>query len=215
MKDASEIEISRNVFSNISIIPLRNNDCSETTALHMAYLRTHLFGYVGKSLLTCNYRAMVSQHGACCYVARADDRVVGFVCGVWEPNTFRRTLLRGQWLALSFWGFLYVLTRPKLIKDFLNRFFKPSHTPAGKSDVGYELRPIVVDLTVRGKGVAQRLLDELLQDAARRGFDKIFLYTEDDNLAAQTFYRKTGFVQDGQVARGDAVYLRYEREIDY
>jgi len=201
--------------SRVRVNLLQNRDCPEIAALHMAHLRTPFSNRAGLALLTCNYRAMVSQHGACCYVARADDRVVGFVCGVWEPNTFRRTLLRGQWLALSFWGFLYVLTRPKLIKDFLNRFFKPSHTPAGKSDVGYELRPIVVDLTVRGKGVAQRLLDELLQDAARRGFDKIFLYTEDDNLAAQTFYRKTGFVQDGQVARGDAVYLRYEREIDY
>jgi GNAT superfamily N-acetyltransferase len=76
---------------------------------------------------------------------------------------------------------------------------------------GYELRPIVVVPTARGTGLAGALLKALITDARTRGYSLIHLYAEQDNIEANTFYLKSGFIQTGLIERNRVPYWRYER----
>lgn len=59
------------------------------------------------------------------------------------------------------------------------------------------LRKMFVERAWRGrdKGVAQALLNTLLDHAAQRGLDDIFLGTIDKFAAAHRFYRRNGFLE--------------------
>lgn len=70
---------------------------------------------------------------------------------------------------------------------------------------GYELRPIAVLSQFRGRGVADKLVERLVQDAHERGYDQIFLFTEDNNFAAIKFYLRFGFVlEDRTLSPGES-----------
>lgn len=59
-----------------------------------------------------------------------------------------------------------------------------------------ELNFIYVDPEFQGKGVSQKLFEELLQE---KNVDGIRVNCGEDNLKAQKFYTKIGFVKAGEV----------------
>jgi len=194
----------------VSVIPLASQHVETVAHLHLKYLRTSFRGYFGLQLLKCYYEIMLNSDAACGYVAVEKDDVAGFVCGVWNPERLRSALLKQHLPKLLFWGSLQVLVRPTMLVQFADRFFSSTDDNEKLAHVGYELRPIVVDSRFRGTGTAEHLVHYLIQDAAQRGFKKLFLYTEDDNAAANAFYRKVGFVHIGKHEIGRSAYYRYE-----
>jgi len=63
---------------------------------------------------------------------------------------------------------------------------------------GSFLVAVFVDAAVRGSGVASALLAAVLAWArARPGADVLVLHVHEDNLRAQAFYRRHGFVETG------------------
>jgi ribosomal protein S18 acetylase RimI-like enzyme len=75
----------------------------------------------------------------------------------------------------------------------------------------YELRPIVVMKEERASGVANELIKALLKDARVREFDRIHLFVDEYNLAAQSCYFKAGFSEVKQVWNGENTRLLFER----
>lgn len=55
------------------------------------------------------------------------------------------------------------------------------------------INELVVERTQRGRGLGQALIERAVQEAHQRGMDEIEVGTEQENLAAQAFYRKMGF----------------------
>jgi len=191
------------------IVPLAQGHCPEVARLHLDYLRTGFRGRPGLELLAAYYRALVQSEGGCGFVAEQAGRVAGYVCGVWAPAAVRGTLLKERWLLLIFWGLAQVLVRPRFFYDLAGRLAGSGSRsmPAGS---GYELRPIVVAPAVRGAGLGVQLVHVLLTDAAQRGFDRVYLYAEEDNTAAGACYRKAGFRPAGQERRSGEAHVRYE-----
>lgn len=189
----------------------RPADCSQVAELHVTCLRTPFGGRAGLELLTRYYRIVALEAGACGYLVRHQDRILGFVCGIWQPNALRQLLLRSQWAGLVWWGIWQGLARPSLVADLIGRLIG---SPDKALSPGYELRPIVVAPQARRMGIARLLLNALLEDARQRGFDRIFLFTEEDNLAAQAFYGSTGFYLVGRTTKSGVRYLRYERPVE-
>jgi [ribosomal protein S18]-alanine N-acetyltransferase len=79
-----------------------------------------------------------------------------------------------------------------------------------------EILTVGVVPAARRKGIARRMLDALLAEAARRGAREAFLEVRVDNVAALALYAGEGFAQVG-IRRGyydggrvDAVTLRKE-----
>ncbi len=184
-------------------------DCNQVAQLHQSYLNTSFYGQPGKTLLALYYRAICREQGATGYVSvNQDNRIIGFVCGVWDSQQVRDALIRHSWAPLAFWGAMQVLIRPSLLMNFLSRYQAPKTPQDAKPE--YELRPIVVAPEARGSGLANRLVQTLLQDAKQRGFSKICLFTEPDNLPANRFYQKFGFALAGETTRNGQIFRRYE-----
>jgi len=189
---------------------LQFQDCPAVAILHLTCLHTPFSGRAGQELLTRYYQAVAREIGACGYTAKQDGHLLGFVCGVWQPRLLRNHLLRSEWAALSWWAIWQVMAKPTLLLNLLKRGLKPDAEESMPLD-GYELRPIVVSPEARGRGVARLLVETLWDDANRRGFSRVFLYTEENNISAQALYQKTGFSLIGKQIRGGATYLYYER----
>lgn len=191
----------------VSILPLSAEHAPKVANLHMNYLRSNFKGRPGRKLLSLYYAIVALEPGAYGYVAELDGVVVGYACGVWDSRLLRMTLLRKKLVALMVWGVIQSLIKPMLLVDLVRRIVTVSTPVRGIS--GYELRPIVVMPQVRGSGVAAELVNALLRDASRRGFQSIWLETESDNLVAQAFYSKMGFIRVADSS--DTPYIRYER----
>ncbi len=176
--------------------------------LHLKYLRTPFQGKPGKELLRQYYQAVSAEQGATGYVAIQQNEVNGYVCGVWDAVQLRKILLLRSGATVLFWSIMQILQKPSLAAGFLSRL-KGSEN-LSLPDTGYELRPIVVSPEFRGSGLAAELTNRLLQDAAQRGFSKIYLFTEQNNQPANRFYQRFGFRQVGEINRFGQIYIHYE-----
>lgn len=190
-----------------TIVPLVSHQCSMVAILHMAHLRTKFKGRCGVGLLSAYYAAIAESDGACGYVAEHDGRVAGYVCGVWQPRAVQHVLIERHMLELAIWGTVHCMVAPSSLSGLVQRL---SGGADRHTTNGYELRPIVVAPEVRGTGVAARLVEALLADAGRRGFESIHLLTELDNTIAHRFYLKSGFVRAGLEHHNGQPYMRYE-----
>jgi ribosomal protein S18 acetylase RimI-like enzyme len=192
------------------IIPLELRHCWQAARLHMKYLPTQFSGLPGLGLLHAYYAAVSLGQGAAGFVAEEAPGLVGYICGVWDVPALRRTLWRRQGLWLAACGPAQVMLDPEMFLSLLKRI---KGGDAEAPEPGVELRPIVVHPAARGSGLAARLAESLLQEAARSGFERVHLYTEPENIAAQRFYRKMGFQLLGAVARSGKSHLHYERRL--
>ncbi len=177
----------------LEIRPLLSKDCLAVAAAHASYLRTLFNTWGGVHLLQAHYEILTRQQGGICFVARVDSQFAGFVCGIWDHSIINQ-INRRKSLRLVFYGLEHVLERPaqlgKNLQSYVQRNNGAFHYPEG-----YELRPIVVLPPFRGQGIADALVNRLLQDAQTRGCQQVFLFTETDNQAAIRFYTRFGFVE--------------------
>lgn len=187
---------------------MRLEDVDQISVLHIENLRTHFNGTSGKKLLNCYYKAVVKENGACGFVAKEAQEVVGFVCGIWDENLLQKKLILSQFFRLAFWGAVQVILNPHLLVRFIQKM--NNHGDKQDNVNGYELRPIVVKKDYRGRGVSDLLVLTLLKDAAARGYVKVHLFTEEDNRRAQRFYEKVGFSQRNICSKPTGNYYLYE-----
>lgn len=195
---------------------LDQKDCLAVARLHMEALPTPFAGRSGEALLTFYYKAVTAEQGAVGYVAAADDGVMGFVCGVWDPSHLRRYLLKRHGLGLLWWGSLQLVRRPHIFASIPSRLRRtPDGSDTGISSPhgGYELRPIVVAKEARGTGTAGELVATLLQDACRRGFTELYLYAESNNVAAIKFYTRVGFRESEHRERDGQQIVRFYHDV--
>lgn len=83
-----------------------------------------------------------------------------------------------------------------------------------------EIANIAVQPTLWRRGIASRLLDEALADAAARGLQSVFLEVRVSNEAAKRLYQSRGFVPIGRRRAyyrdplEDAMVLRWQKAAD-
>lgn len=176
----------------LEIRPLQNSDCPAVASAHAAFLRTPFHTWGGVRLLQAHYETLARQQGGICFVARVDSQFAGFVCGIWDHQVINQ-LNRRKPLRLALYSLEHLLEHPTHLGENLRAYIL-RRAGAIQYPEGYELRPIVVLPQFRGQGVADRLVERLIQDAGKRGFDQVFLFTEADNLPAIHFYTRFGFV---------------------
>ena len=196
----------------IEIRNLSDVHIPDIVALHVTHLPGSFHGKPGGELLKLYYKTLVVSEGGCGFVAVLDGCVVGYVCGVWAQEVVKRGLVRRFWGSLLFWGGLMLVYDPKLGVDLIKRLFTKK-TQSSLSEPGYELRPIVVSPLVRGKGVADGLVNALIADARSRKVDAIHLFTEESNLTARRFYKKQKFIETHVFRVGEVKYHRFEMRI--
>ncbi len=187
-------------------------NAEDIARLHQEYLNTPFKGNSGRHLLVNYYKTLFFQKGGVCFVVIFEDSVIGFVCGIWDPRLISKYLLRKFWYSMIYWGILHLLTFPKMIIDISSRIFQKNSNKEKKPGNNYELRPIVVANEYQGKNVSNILLSKLCEDAKKRSFEKIILFTENDNLPAQKFYKKNNFQLIKQV---DGEKILFELDLSF
>lgn len=181
----------------IEIRHLQVEDCSSVAEAHLNYLTTSFRGEAGLALLKIYYEVIAEQHGGIGFVVVKDGKLAGFICGVWDRVALKQALLK-RWFKLIVHGVRQSLQVPRTIPGFFTRLFRPRTKNVLKIE-GYELRPIVVLPGFRGQGIAEQLVQRLLNDAKRRGFRQVFLIVEVNNQVAEKLYRKSGFLFERQI----------------
>ena len=106
-----------------------------------------------------------------------------------ETNAFPRT----AWTVEMFWSELAGVpeTRWYLVAEDGDEIIGYAGLMAVGPDA--DIQTLAVAPAARHSGVGQRLLDELIDEAARRGCTRIFLEVAADNEAAQRLYQRNGF----------------------
>jgi ribosomal protein S18 acetylase RimI-like enzyme len=196
----------------MEIVPLMTSHAASVARLHIEHLSTAFSGEPGRRLLTAYYRTVARGEGACGYIAQIGTEIVGYVCGVWDPVLVRQALFRRELIGVFVWGVAQIAVKPTLAFQLLTRVRGIDQADSMIS-VGYELRPIVLSPAWRGRGVAEKLVMVLLDDARRRSFDHIHLYADSDNYAAIRFYNKMGFTQARLTANIPVSRILYERAV--
>lgn len=172
---------------------MMHHHTAQAASLHINNLRTFFKGRSGIQVLEIYYRALVRSSGGTGFVAVVNGDVIGYICGIWDAASIRNVLIKHYWARLLFWLGWQVVENPDILKEIFDRMLSRQERGKQRSSNGCELRPIVVSKQARGKGLAEKLLIALLDDAKHRGFSSIYLKTETDNTSANRFYSKSGF----------------------
>jgi ribosomal protein S18 acetylase RimI-like enzyme len=80
-----------------------------------------------------------------------------------------------------------------MVRGFLSVVFYRTLFHAGGTALINEL---VVDRSCRGRGLGRALVQAAVEAARARGMDEIEVGTENENLAAQSFYHRVGFDEE-------------------
>lgn len=187
----------------VAVRPVIGQDAGAIAALHSKYM----FPEDGQSearceLLRLRYRALVATDRSFGFVhVSKENEVDGFIFVV--ARVFGG-LLKFCWkhpFSAFFCFAHYVIERPsRLISGFRRtisviRDFKVQRAWSDGEKIArtLELRPIVVEESVRGTAVAADLLQAVERELMKRGFSRYGLHVDKGNHRAISFYVKNGF----------------------
>lgn len=193
---------------NIIIKPLEICEIDQVVLLHYKYLNTEFRGKIGQEILKIYYSVISHSQGGCGYVALRDNKVVGYICGLWNSSEVKRYLLSQYFGRMIILVIIHSILNPKWFVSSLFRLLK-GRISIIDSENEYELRPIVVIPEERGSGLAISLVDTILTDASNRGYSEIVLLTEENNYTANAFYRKTGFYLHCKINYDNVIYNKF------
>ncbi len=182
----------------LDIKPLMLADCATVAATHAACLSTPFKTTAGARLLQTRYEAISTGAGSSGYICNLDEHFAGFICGIWDRRMLRQALFKKLPL-LAVNAARHCLSDPKFLLIAAGALLHQLSRPRDPLDEnGYEMRPLVVLPAFRGQGVADRLIEQVYADARQRGFERIFLFVEKDNLAAIKLYTRVGFLLEAK-----------------
>jgi ribosomal protein S18 acetylase RimI-like enzyme len=193
----------------------------QVAALHEASFPGYYLTSLGPSFLEAMYGWYVEAPEAIAYVAVDDhDQVLGFVAGTSSAESYHRSLFRRRAgaLLLALAGRLVahpVLTLsliwerkdllPQAVPSALSRAAGPTPEAASGTNGVREgsLVSIGVQPSLRRQGIASRLAELFLKEAAQRGCPLVTLSVQEDNLGARDFYESLHW---SEVARSSDEY---------
>jgi ribosomal protein S18 acetylase RimI-like enzyme len=123
-------------------------------------------------------------------VARAGERVVGFVAGTEDTGRFMRGFVRRDAPRAAVAGAAGLLRHPGAAWETLR------YGPASADGDGLpaaELLALAVDPAARRRGLGLRLIQALQDDARGRGIPAMRVTVAADNTAAIAAYERAGF----------------------
>jgi ribosomal protein S18 acetylase RimI-like enzyme len=191
------------------ITPMTEADADDAAAAHIRFLSKRFDSKPGRSLLRLYYLSLIRSGGGAGFVARSEQQLSGFICGVWDPARIRHVLLSQYGPVGAGLGLAHLLLKPGGGTSLLRRLIGWTYGDPPGCPGQYELRPIVVVPEAQGSGVAHELVCVLVEDAIERGFDRIVAFTKASDERANRFYLKEGFA----ITESDpsAKHIRLER----
>jgi len=173
-------------FKGMRIKKAELKDCARVADIHIEQIKTGFLSSLGKKFLKYFYSSMVDSDNAFLLVA-SDDNISGFISGVVDLNKFYSEFVRKYFFVSLPIIFKKLLSLKKIIETM--RYAKK------ESDLpGAELLTLAVLDSLKGQGVATKLLAAFNQEMKRRGVAEYKVLAGTELLRANGFYLKNGFV---------------------
>jgi len=169
-------------------------DYRQIADLHISNLDQSFLSSLGSVFLSELYRAMDKSDSSSLIYETAEGIIVGFVTG----GTSMGSIYKAMFPRIMFWGVplalqLLSLRRIGRVVDIL-RYTRNSEESSG-SELALpqaELFSIAVSPSVRGKGIAQKLYTQLIEDFKNKGIESFRIVVGKDLEPAHKFYVKMG-----------------------
>lgn len=167
-------------------------DLKDIVRLHLNRLPDYLFAKLGKSVLRHIYSLELKDAESQIYVAEEDGSIIGFISGTKSSKGLSNKAKKSPSIVLS--TFLRLVTHPTLSKNVFDYLKYPAKKPDRP-----EILAIVVDEGHQGKGVGAALLDRLVEGFREKACDSVFVLCGEGLAAANSLYKKRGFVQSSKL----------------
>lgn len=176
----------------MSVAKLTTEDLGDIVEVHLESFKGFFLAFLGPRFLRLYYREVIgSQDGVCCGY-RENDRVKGFVVGMFNPSGFYGRILKGKWWQFGLAALPAILKKPSTLVRVLRAVKKPGSTPADQNLV--ELASVAILPAYQEKGVGKLLVTAFIQEATARGASAVYLTTDaENNERVNAFYKKMGF----------------------
>lgn len=174
----------------VTIEPFRSEHAGTVADLHIRGLPESFLIRLGRRFLAALYRGLARDPECAIFVARQNDRVVGFcACTTSVKGVFRR-VIRRNWLSLGF-ASLPASLRPGVLRE-IREVLRYSGKQAAAGLPPAEILSIAVDEAARGAGVGRLLLRKAFEQAHLAGLHEIKVLAGARLPGANQFYQRCG-----------------------
>ena len=191
----------------LDILPLETEHADAIAELHIRGIAGGFISSLGPGFVRCLYRGIAQSDRAFGFVAIVDGDVAGYISCAESVGAVYKYILRKHFFRLSL-AVLPKLLRFRTLKHALETLLYPSRA---KNDLpAAEVLAIVVDDSVRGRGVGRALMQRSCDEFHRRGVEKVKVMVG-KGLPANAYYEKLGFELTGHYEHHGAVLNCYVR----
>lgn len=175
------------------IYPLKMHHLKDVVAIHLSSFPGFFLSFLGPRFLSYFYFGICTAPEGIAFVFLNDTgNPAGFVAGTSNPRGFYSRLLKRCWLKFFLASIVPVLRKPSVVRRVARAVSHPAENPVGDDVAG--LFSIGVLPELQGAGAGKKLVRAFLEEAKKRGCNKVFLTTDrDKNDSVNSFYEKLGF----------------------
>ena len=167
-------------------------DLASVVEIHLASFQGFFLSFLGQAFIRELYTGILSDPSGMTFIAEIDEELHGFVIGTDRPKKLYNRLLRQRWHRFALAAAGSVVKNPKIMPRLLRAFSR------GRQGYVHEncatLMSIAVSPQAQGVSIGKQLVQAFLEEAARRGVQRVNLTTDKkNNESANRFYQKIGF----------------------
>ncbi len=184
--------------SRPAVVDLASVAKSEVAALHLQYLTTPFCGPPGRKLLELYYDTFARIDDAFGLVAMVDGQIAGYACVMRDTRSVQRAVLRRAPLRVAWWAAAQVAIRPRLLAGLVARLRGGQRggiqwRPPDEMKDWWPYRPLIVAEPYRQYGVADVLMQAVLDEARRRGVPGLIGTAERGNARSRVNLIRGGY----------------------
>jgi len=164
-------------------------DALQIAQIHKNEINKGFLSSLGIVFLGNFYSALIESKFSFCVVAKEDDRIVGFISGVFDLNKFYQYFLKNYFFqsVVLLYKKIFNISYIKKILETLLYPVKEKKLPPE------ELLTMAVLKQFQGQGIAGRMFSEFLGEMKKRNIKTFKVLVGEELKSAIAFYEKNGF----------------------
>jgi GNAT superfamily N-acetyltransferase len=181
--------------------PFTEDQIAAVARMHVTEVSEGFLSSLGEPVLRLLYRHVAASSRCVLFLAVSDEetpgQAVGYICGTRDTSALYREFLRTRWPA-AVRVLLPRLLSPKRLRSALETLRYPAAADAALPKA--EVINFVVVPELRGRGVADRLFEQLMRWFGANGETRVKMVTGEGQGRAHGFYEKSGAVLRGRTS---------------
>ncbi len=169
------------------IVPFKYEDIDEVVNIRYKELSSGLLSKLGKKFLYEYSKSLLKTPGIFVFVAKNNDRIVGFVSLTDEIERLHLRVIRN-----NFWGIFKALIEHLFLHPTSIGKIWETLSYSGFSNGGAELLSMAVDSSHQRKGWGKKIFQKVKREFRKKGIKYFRVSTYEKDIGANFFYKKMG-----------------------